>query len=190
MWINHPPTSTDVYEMIFKQRLFDVLLGLLFATVLTDQASALYDPGVGRFCSRDPIGYEGSEWNMYEYVCGMILDRVDPSGLQAVDCANKRDECYKGAESDFDWCQRRGRTICFAACVYLLRNPKRDVVKDACLKAIPVIGCEELCYSAYENACNGDFQNTMSCCDLAFAYCKANGDWPGYFWRLRNGCNF
>ena len=45
--------------MIFTQRFFTALLGLLFASVLTDQASALYDPGVGRFCSRDPIGYGG-----------------------------------------------------------------------------------------------------------------------------------
>ncbi len=45
--------------MIFKQRLFTILFGLLFATVLTDQAAALYDPGVGRFCSRDPAGYGG-----------------------------------------------------------------------------------------------------------------------------------
>ena len=44
--------------MNFKQRLFTLLLGLLFATVLTDQASALYDPGVGRFCTRDPNASE------------------------------------------------------------------------------------------------------------------------------------
>lgn len=76
-----PSNINGVYEMIFKQRLFDVLLGLLFATVLTDQASALYDPGVGLFCSRDPIGYEGSKWNVYQYVQARSLSRVDPKGL-------------------------------------------------------------------------------------------------------------
>ena len=68
--------------MIFKQRLFTLLLGLLFATVLTDQASALYDPGVGRFCSRDPIGYEGSQWNLHEYADSIPCSAVDPMGLQ------------------------------------------------------------------------------------------------------------
>jgi len=63
--------------MIFKQRLFTVLLGLLFVVVLTDQASALYDPGVGRFCSRDPIGYaDGNN----SYSAQIFLIGSDPSG--------------------------------------------------------------------------------------------------------------
>ena len=65
--------------MIFTQRFFTLLLGLLFATVLTDQASALYDPGVGRFCSRDPIGYEGGD-HFYAYARGNVFNRTDPSG--------------------------------------------------------------------------------------------------------------
>lgn len=37
------------------------------------------------FCSRDPIGYEGSEWNLYEYVSSNPLNLVDPFGeLEAV----------------------------------------------------------------------------------------------------------
>ena len=32
-------------------------------------------------CSRDPIGYEGSEWNLYEYVQGSPALLVDPSGM-------------------------------------------------------------------------------------------------------------
>jgi len=71
--------------MIFKQRLFTVLLGLLFTTVLTGQASALYDPGVGRFCSRDPIGFVGSDWNFYEFLHGVVLNRTDPKGLDDAD---------------------------------------------------------------------------------------------------------
>lgn len=31
-------------------------------------------------CSRDPIGYAGSEWILYEYVSGKPLDSLDPSG--------------------------------------------------------------------------------------------------------------
>jgi RHS repeat-associated protein len=38
--------------------------------------------GLGRFCSRDPIGYEGSRWNLAEYVGSRPNSSVDPSGLQ------------------------------------------------------------------------------------------------------------
>ena len=30
--------------------------------------------------TRDPIGYEGSEWNLYEYCKGCAFTKVDPSG--------------------------------------------------------------------------------------------------------------
>ena len=63
--------------MIFKHRFFTALLGLLFATVLTDQASALYDPGVGRFCSRDPIGYVDGENLQMAY---FVPSATDPFG--------------------------------------------------------------------------------------------------------------
>lgn len=72
--------------MIFKQRLFTLLLGLLFTTVLTDQASALYDPGVGRFCSRDPIGYADHN---NAYTANFIPHRADPSGMLAIDLVTK-----------------------------------------------------------------------------------------------------
>ena len=39
-----------------------------------------YDPGVGRFVSRDPIGYEGG-LNLYAYVNNRPTFGVDPSGL-------------------------------------------------------------------------------------------------------------
>lgn len=66
--------------MIFKQRLFTALLGVLFASVLTDQASALYDPGVGRFCSRDPIGYMDGP-NTYSYARINALTLQDFTGF-------------------------------------------------------------------------------------------------------------
>jgi hypothetical protein len=67
--------------MIFTQRLFTILLGLWFATVLTDRASALYDPGVGRFCSRDPVRYISGP-SLYQNYFRQKL--VDPSGLFAM----------------------------------------------------------------------------------------------------------
>jgi len=54
---------------------------------------------VGRFVSRDPIGYEGSEWNLYEYVGGTPLTRTDPIGkawwnLWICDLGHKLGEWY------------------------------------------------------------------------------------------------
>lgn len=40
----------------------------------------MYDPAAGRFLGRDPIGYVGSPWNLYEYVNGRPLIFVDPNG--------------------------------------------------------------------------------------------------------------
>jgi len=39
-----------------------------------------YASHLGRWVNRDPIGYDGGTWNLYEYVNGMPLDGVDPSG--------------------------------------------------------------------------------------------------------------
>ena len=41
---------------------------------------------LGRFCSRDPIGYVGSRSNLYEYVKGNAPRMVDPSGLMFWGC--------------------------------------------------------------------------------------------------------
>ncbi|MFN9413143.1 MAG: RHS repeat domain-containing protein [Pirellula sp.] len=35
----------------------------------------------GRFITRDPIGFVGSEWDLYEFVGGHALNAVDPSGM-------------------------------------------------------------------------------------------------------------
>jgi RHS repeat-associated protein len=36
----------------------------------------------GRFIERDPILYQGSQWNVYEYVDNQPLNRIDPAGLE------------------------------------------------------------------------------------------------------------
>jgi RHS repeat-associated protein len=41
----------------------------------------VYDPLSGRFSSRDPIGYEGSPWNLYAYVASDPTNGVDPTGM-------------------------------------------------------------------------------------------------------------
>lgn len=40
----------------------------------------MYSATEARFISRDPIGFKGSEWNLYEYGDGAPVHKVDPSG--------------------------------------------------------------------------------------------------------------
>jgi RHS repeat-associated protein len=42
----------------------------------------MYDSVAGRFCSKDPIGFAGSPWNVYQYVQSKPLIAIDPSGLK------------------------------------------------------------------------------------------------------------
>jgi len=51
---------------------------------------------IGRWCSRDPIGYEGSKWNLCEHVHGKPIRYRDPSG-RAAGIWNKFCEACRGA---------------------------------------------------------------------------------------------
>ena len=44
-----------------------------------------YDPVVGRWTAKDPIGFHGGDTNLYSYVGQNPLNYVDPSGLSARD---------------------------------------------------------------------------------------------------------
>ncbi len=44
----------------------------------------MMDPQLGRFCSKDPIGYQLSEFNLYQYVRSRPLRWTDPSGLDPI----------------------------------------------------------------------------------------------------------
>ena len=67
------------------------LIGLLAASLLTSSASAMYDPGLGRFLSRDPLGFEGGSSSHYLFLSGETVNRIDAIGT--------RDE-YIGATHD------------------------------------------------------------------------------------------
>ena len=41
----------------------------------------MYDPTAGRFCSRDPIGFKSSQWNVYSYLCENPHSKTDPTGM-------------------------------------------------------------------------------------------------------------
>ncbi len=85
-------------------------------------------PIAGRFLSRDPIVYEGSEWGLYHFGNGSALNALDPSGLVCLaPCkqANRRSrrQCCQAAKAipNFDG-GYRGLTFCcdgqVVACVW------------------------------------------------------------------------
>ena len=43
--------------------------------------SSHYDPKIGRWISKDPIGFNGGDTNLYAYVGGNPVSYVDPTGL-------------------------------------------------------------------------------------------------------------
>lgn len=69
--------------MTARRLLATAMLTNLVLLVAQD-ARAFYSPPMGRFLSRDPIGYAGSEWNLYEYVESIPTGLTDPTGRVTV----------------------------------------------------------------------------------------------------------
>jgi RHS repeat-associated protein len=46
-----------------------------------------YNPAIAKFLSQDPLGYESSSWNLYEYTGSSPLILADPSGNRCVKCS-------------------------------------------------------------------------------------------------------
>ncbi len=66
---------------------FEVPFG--FAGGLHDRDTGLvrfgfrdYDPEVGRWTAKDPIGFDGGDWDLYAYTLGDPVNFVDPMGLE------------------------------------------------------------------------------------------------------------
>ena len=54
-----------------------------------------YDPKVGRFVTKDPIGFAGDDVNLYNYVGANPINWIDPEGLY-------KDYTNKGGPGDVD----------------------------------------------------------------------------------------
>ena len=67
---------------MLSRRLTAFIFALLLSSVACEQASAMYLPGAGRFCSRDPIGYGAGDASLYRYVFSTPTNLIDPSGLR------------------------------------------------------------------------------------------------------------
>ena len=67
-------SSSYDWQTFYTGRRLDVETGLMY------YRNRYYHPTTGRFINRDPIGYRGSQWNLYEYVGSQPLILLDPSG--------------------------------------------------------------------------------------------------------------
>ncbi|EMI23619.1 Rhs family protein [Rhodopirellula europaea SH398] len=87
-------TSAENNRYTYTGREFDQALGMYH------YRARMYDSATGRFCSRDPIGFEGGGANIYEYTLGNPVLRLDPTG-------------YYWGWSDFfaHYYHGRGRTV-------------------------------------------------------------------------------
>ena len=77
------PTSEEKDLLMNTRRTFASIVVLLFVSLFAQESSAFYASHLGRWVNRDPIEYRGgNSYNLYEYVSGMPLYFVDPSGLR------------------------------------------------------------------------------------------------------------
>jgi RHS repeat-associated protein len=70
-------TGTLANPLRFTSREYDEESGLYF------YRARYYDPVVGRFVSRDPIGISSEDGNLYAYARGNPVGFIDPFGLQS-----------------------------------------------------------------------------------------------------------
>ncbi|MEZ6137046.1 MAG: RHS repeat-associated core domain-containing protein [Pirellulaceae bacterium] len=54
------------------------------AMTFVNSASGMYDPHLGRFCSKDPIGFHSGTANIYELCRTQPLKLIDPNGLMQI----------------------------------------------------------------------------------------------------------
>ncbi|MFN7333270.1 MAG: RHS repeat domain-containing protein, partial [bacterium] len=82
-----PQTSTLNSRYSYTGREWDATLGLHHFR------ARWMSPSAGRFLGRDPIGYEGSEWALYNYTNGKSLISMDPSGksIWSLFCKKKKE---------------------------------------------------------------------------------------------------
>jgi len=73
----------------FTGKAFDV------STNLQNNINRWYDAAIGRWLSTDPIGFEGSDMNLYRYINNKIVIHLDLLGLESNDCKcpPTRQEC-------------------------------------------------------------------------------------------------
>ncbi len=81
---SHTGSSTTPFRFVGKQSYYndaETGLYLLGAGGNPNGAGRYYDPELGRFISRDPIGLAGGDVNLYRYAGNNPVNGIDPTGL-------------------------------------------------------------------------------------------------------------
>ncbi len=68
-------TSSYNWTKTFTGQVYDVETGLML------YRNRYYHPGLGRFITRDPIGYDGNDVNLYRYVKNDAMAKIDDRGF-------------------------------------------------------------------------------------------------------------
>ena len=74
-------SQTDAAQgdrFLFTGREFSEATGLYY------YRNRYYDPGLGRFISEDPMGFDAGDFNLYRYVNNSPLNGTDPTGEQTI----------------------------------------------------------------------------------------------------------
>jgi RHS repeat-associated protein len=115
---------SDPFLYVGQYGVMDEDNGLLF------MRARYYDPVVGRFISKDPIGYLGGI-NLYAYAGNNPIKNIDPLGLVEMDCKRT---CGL-------LCKLTGTVSCYFICTYLTGG----LVCNLICSGASWYGCEELC---------------------------------------------
>jgi RHS repeat-associated protein len=99
---SHTGSSTTPFRFVGKQSYYndaETGLYLLGAGGNPNGAGRYYDPELGRFISRDPIGLAGGDANLYRYAGNNPVNGIDPSG--AFTCGDWCKWRYCAATAEF-----------------------------------------------------------------------------------------
>ena len=126
-------------------------------------------------CSRDPIEYDASEWNLHAYVSGNSLTKQDPMGLM---WALNPDWDTPGQAFSRLW------KICFGS-----KKPKAGKLPGPIFTPSNKQGCLDLCSAAAKTPAEGALCQNFCAAVETYGnsiYCKTLGSFCGKFKDKRN----
>jgi RHS repeat-associated protein len=113
----------------------------------------MYDASLGRFCSRDPIGFKGSKWNLQEFLGSRVLAQMDPLGKISVQ------ECNDVLN---EWWTASGESL-VASCKKAKLDFQKPVCKDCPKNQPSTAGCKKDSKGNYTGVeivlCANDFKS-------------------------------
>ncbi|MFN9411582.1 MAG: RHS repeat domain-containing protein [Pirellula sp.] len=141
-------------------------------------------PKTGRFLGRDPIAFEGSEWNLYELFDGHVLVFADPFGLAGDSVTTWYENCAKDFASHKN-IDKMCDCICAPADPSIGGRPGCTTACKKCIKMAPIQNpCKCMCkeFNDWINAqeCMKKCDDKLNTCDLIAPHMPKCGG-PGAF---------